>query len=268
MKTSNYKKKIMILFLTSILCLLNFIQPKPTLALQDLDPLFQKALNDSKNGDFLSALKEWDLFLRLSPDDSAALSNRGNVRLALGDINGAIEDQTKSMNLKPSDPDPHLNRGIAEEALQLWDQARIDYEWILERYPNDSSALYNLGNVMGSQEDWTSALDLFNKASFARPGFAMARSSKALALYQLGKLEEAEDEFRSLIRKYSLFADARAGLSALLWKKGAFGEAESNWIAAAGLDNRYRDEDWLLHIRRWPSTPINDLMSFLALEVP
>ena len=44
------------------------------------------------------------------------------------------------------------------------------------------------------------------------------------------------------------------------------GEAESHWAAAAGLDIRYRQRDWLLDVRRWPPQPTQQLMAFLALE--
>jgi TolA-binding protein len=93
----------------------------------------------------------------------------------------------------------------------------------------------------------------------------MARSSAALAAYQLGDLAAAEQQFRSLIRRYPLFADARAGLTALLWGRGAAGEAESHWAAASGLDPRYRQPEWLLQIRRWPPQPVQALQQFLAL---
>ena len=65
-----------------------------------------------------------------------------------------------------------------------------------------------------------------------------------------------------------MVADARAALSALLWRKGYLGEAESNWAATAGLDSRYKQKDWLVNIRRWPPQPVNDLLSFLALQSP
>ena len=119
---------------------------------------------------------------------------------------------------------------------------------------------------MGSMDNWVEAKRLFSKAALSNNAIAMARSSEALAIYQLGDLELAEKKFRLLISKYPLFADARAALSALLWKKGFTGEAESNWAAAAGLDIRYREKDWLLNIRRWPPKPTNDLIAFLALE--
>ena len=93
----------------------------------------------------------------------------------------------------------------------------------------------------------------------------MARSSAALAAFQLGDRAEAERQLRNLIRRYPLFADARAGLTALLWQKGARGEAESNWAAASGLDPRYRQQEWLLSTRRWPPVPVESLAQFLAL---
>jgi len=227
--------------------------------------LFQQALEASRGGRFDRALPLWNLVLERAPGDAAAWSNRGNVQLALGDPLAAIADQDHSLLLEPDNADPHLNRGTAEEALGRWDAAAADYAWILERNPLDASALYNLGNVQGSRGDWQAARDRFVAAADARPGFAMARSSAALAAFQLDDLATAERELRSLIRRYPLFADARAGLTALLWQRGASGEAESHWAAASGLDPRYRETDWLLGVRRWPPGPVAALERFLKL---
>ena len=232
----------------------------------DVEALYGRALQASQSGDFVQALPLWNQVLELSPQDAAALSNRGNVRLALGDPDGAIADQTRSIELAPEELDPHLNRGTAEETLQDWAAAEADYLWILERDATDASALYNLGNVRGSTGDWDSARRLYEEAADARPGFAMARSSAALAAWQQQDLVWAEAELRKLIRRYPLFADARAALSGLLWQGGLSGEAESHWAAAAGLDTRYRQKEWLLDVRRWPPQPTQQLMAFLALE--
>ena len=237
-----------------------------SVAAEDLETLYGRALQASRSGDFVRALPLWDQVLELSPNDAAALSNRGNVRLALGDPDGAIADQTRSIELAPEELDPHLNRGTAEESLQDWAAAEADYLWILERDATDASALYNLGNVRGSTGDWDSARRLYEEAADARPGFAMARSSAALAAWQQQDLVWAEAELRKLIRRYPLFADARAALSGLLWQGGFSGEAESHWAAAAGLDTRYRQKEWLLDVRRWPPQPTQQLMAFLALE--
>tara|TARA_Y100001968_G_scaffold274350_1_gene267524 strand:- start:392 stop:1180 length:789 start_codon:yes stop_codon:yes gene_type:complete len=253
--------KILILILFVFIFL-----PFSTQAKESQRFLFEKALEESKNGDFLQAEKDWSLFLNENPYDAAALSNRGNIRLALGDPHGAIRDQTKAIEISPEDLDPYVNRGIAEEALKLWEDASKDYKYVLKRNPSDVSALYNLGNVMGSMDNWIEAKKLFSQAASSNNAIAMAKSSEALSIYQLGDIELAEKKIRTLIRKYPLFADARAALSAILWRKGFTGEAESNWTAAAGLDIRYREKDWLLNVRRWPPNPTNDLIAFLALE--
>ena len=252
-------------FFAALLVGLLLLLPQ-TVAAEDLESLYGRALQASQSGDFVQALPLWDQVLELSPNDAAALSNRGNVRLALGDADGAIADQTRSIELAPEELDPHLNRGTAEESLQDWAAAEADYLWILERDATDASALYNLGNVRGSTGDWDSARRLYEEAADARPGFAMARSSAALAAWQQQDLVWAEAELRKLIRRYPLFADARAALSGLLWQGGFSGEAESHWAAAAGLDTRYRQKDWLLDVRRWPPQPTQQLMAFLALE--
>lgn len=228
--------------------------------------VFSQALEASRAGRFGEALPLWERVLELAPADAAAWSNHGNVQLALGDAAAAIADQERAMRLEPDNPDPHLNRGTAEEALGRWDEAAADYAWILERDPLDAAALYNLGNVEGSRGDWQAARRCFEAAATARPGFAMARSSAALAAFQLGDLEQAERELRSLIRRYPLFADARAGLTALLWQRSASGEAESHWVAASGLDARYRQSDWLLTIRRWPPEAVAALERFRQLK--
>ena len=235
-----------------------------------LPQLFDQALSASREGRFSEALPLWNQVLERAPTDAAAWSNRGNVQLALGDPLAAIADQSQALELEPGSADAHLNRGTAEEALAQWQAAAADYRWILERYPEPgeprASALYNLGNVLGSEGDWAAAQASFAAAAEARPGFAMARSSAALALFQLGELEGAERELRNLIRRYPLFADARAALTALLWQRGAGGEAESHWAAAAGLDPRYRQGEWLLSTRRWPPRPVQALEQFLALS--
>ena len=72
-----------------------------------------------------------------------------------------------------TEADPHLNRGTAEEALQDWQAAAEDYLWILERDPSDAAALYNLGNVRGSEDNW-SEKPAFVWAFLVQPGLVPA----------------------------------------------------------------------------------------------
>ena len=262
----------MITFKTVKVCLLlifvfvNIFYISPCYSLVLREDLFKNALDLSSDGKFNLALQEWNRYLDAYPDDAAGLSNRGNVRLVIGDVEGSIDDQNKAISLNPSEIDPYINRGIAEEALGQWSQAKRDYMFVISQDSKNFSALYNLANVEGSTSQWLKARDLFLKAALYNPGFAMARSSMALADFQLGNINESEKELKKLIRRYPTFADARAALTALSWSKGESGKAESNWIAVTELDPRYSDEEWLKKIRRWPPRPIKELMNFIDLK--
>jgi tetratricopeptide (TPR) repeat protein len=258
-------KKVKVYFLL-ILVFVNIFYIAPVYSLVSREDSFKNALDLSSRGEFNLALQEWDRYLNFYPDDAAGLSNRGNVKLVLGDVEGSIDDQDKAIRLSPSEIDPYINRGIAEEALGLWSQAKIDYMFVISQDDKNFSALYNLANVEGSTSHWDKARDLFSKAALYNPGFAMARSSMALADFQLGNIDKSEEELKKLIRRYPNFADARAALTALNWSKSEFGKAESNWIAVTELDPRYSDEEWLKNIRRWPPKPIKDLMNFIELK--
>ncbi|MBO6977992.1 MAG: tetratricopeptide repeat protein [Prochlorococcus marinus XMU1428] len=258
-------KKVKACFLF-IFIFVNIFYVAPCYSSSLREDLFKNALEFSSVGQFDLALQEWNSYLDSYPDDAAGLSNRGNVRLVLGDVEGSIDDQNKSIILNPSEIDPYINRGIAEEALGLWSQARKDYMFVISQDSKNFSALYNLANVEGSISQWEKARDLYSKAALYNPGFAMARSSMALADFQLGNIDESEKELKKLIRRYPTFADARAALTALNWTKGESGQAESNWIAVTELDPRYSDEEWLKQIRRWPPIPIKNLMNFIDLK--
>ena len=243
-----------------------FLRINPVLSLEDREVLFKDALSASSIGQFEISLDKWNQYLKKFPNDAAALSNRGNVKLVAGDPKGAINDQNNAIALDGDQLDPYINRGIAEESLGLWLEAKEDYSFVISRDKDNFSAMYNLANVEGSLKNWENARKLYDHAAKTNPGFAMARSSLALADYELGNLNTSEQELRKLIRRYPTFVDARAALTALTWSKGNYGEAESNWVAVIELDPRYAEEDWLLEVRRWPPTPVRDLMKFIALK--
>ena len=112
-------KKVRVSFLL-IFVFFNIFCIAPCYSLPVREDLFKNALDLSSEGKFNFALQEWNRYVDLYPDDAAGLSNRGNVRLVIGDVEGSIHDQNSAISLNPSEIDPYINRGIAEEALGHW----------------------------------------------------------------------------------------------------------------------------------------------------
>ena len=90
-------KKVKVCFLI-IFVFLNIFYIAPCYSLSLREDLFKNALDLSSSGKFNLALQEWNQYLDSYPDDAAGLSNRGNVRLVIGDLKGIdIEDTTFSV---------------------------------------------------------------------------------------------------------------------------------------------------------------------------
>lgn len=226
----------------------------------------QKAFDATEKGDFVAAETYWNELIKMFPDNPALWSNLGNSKAAQNKLKDAIADYNKAMELAPTAPDPYLNRGLALEGLGKFEEAIADYNKLLEIAPNDAMGYNNLANAEAGLGQWDSAIADYQKAFEIAPEFAFARANYALALYETGQKEVAIRTMRNLIRKYPQFPDMRAALTAALWEQGQHGEAESNWVAVVGLDDRYKDIEWVKTIRRWPSSLVAALEKFLKLE--
>ncbi|RMF28154.1 MAG: tetratricopeptide repeat protein [Cyanobacteria bacterium J083] len=234
--------------------------------IQQGEKIAKKALAASEQGNFSQAEAYWDDLVSQFPDNPAVWSNRGNTRLSQNKIEEAIADYNQAIAIDPHQPDPYLNRGIAYEAAGNYEKAIADYNQVLALTPQDAMAYNNRGNAEAGQKSWTKALADYQKAIELVPNFALARANEALMEYQIGQDELALRKFRNLVLKYPLFPDVRAALTAVLWEQGKQGEAESNWVAAIGMDSRYQDLDWIEHQRRWPPRMVDALEKFLKLN--
>jgi tetratricopeptide (TPR) repeat protein len=230
------------------------------------DAIAKKALQATEKGDFTGSEAYWTQLIESFPDNPAAWSNRGNSRVSQNKLDAAIADFDRAIELAPDSPDPYLNRGAALEGKGKYEEALADYDRVLAIAPDDAMAYNNRGNAKGGLGQWQEALADYQKASELAPNFAFARANEALALYEIGKKEESLRSIRNLVRKYPMFPDMRAALTVILWDKGQQGEAESNWVATVGMDNRYQDIKWVQDIRRWPPQMIAALDKFLNLK--
>lgn len=234
--------------------------------LQQFGSLRAKAFAATNKGDFTIAESYWTQLIELLPDNPVAWSNRGNSRVSQNKLEEAIADFNKAVELAPDAPDPYLNRGTALEGLGRYTEAIADYNRVLQLDPKDPAAYNNRGNAEAGLGQWKEAIIDYSKAFNLARDYAFARANYALALYQTGQAEEAVRTMRNLLRKYPNFADMRAALTATLWEQGKRGEAESNWVAAVGLDTRYKNLDWVKKVRRWPPVMVAALEKFLTLQ--
>lgn len=90
----------------------------------------------------------------------------------------------------------------------------------LEKYPDDFTANYQMGDLLLSQGKAEGAVPHFQKAAKADPQSVIARSELGVALYTMRRLPEAEEQFRRALGIDPTYTDTRFNLGSVLASEG------------------------------------------------
>lgn len=85
----------------------------------------------------------------------------------------------------------------------------------LEKYPDDFTANYDLGDRLLSKGDAAGAIPYFQRACKANPASPVAATELGVALFAAGKLAEAEDQFKTALVLDASYLDARFDLASV-----------------------------------------------------
>lgn len=118
-------------------------------------------------GNYLFAADAFTEDIREHPRSAAAWNNRAVTRVRLGDLNGAIRDYNRAVELAPDDPELYFNRGNAFVSAGLYQEAIMDYDRAIQLNPIYARALFNRGSAAAlagkpdpARRDWQAAIGL------------------------------------------------------------------------------------------------------------
>jgi tetratricopeptide (TPR) repeat protein len=115
-----------------------------------------RGYDKKQDGDLDGAIADYTRAIELKPDaDKAALVyyNRGAAKEENGDVDGAIEDYTQAIELNPADADARNNRGYAREGQGDLDGAIADFTRVIELKPDESSIYEARSHVKRAKGD-------------------------------------------------------------------------------------------------------------------
>uniref|UniRef100_A0A7S1G3Q1 Tetratricopeptide repeat protein n=1 Tax=Corethron hystrix TaxID=216773 RepID=A0A7S1G3Q1_9STRA len=203
--------------------------------------------------------------------------------------------------------DAYVQRGLAHEGLAgrpeqrpvtisaeaEWQRAVADYDEALLLWgpggggsggigPNPFVLTYRgnaraaLGEYDGALADFRLAESLFTDVAKkdATAGYRRldALANEALALYALGRTEEAARLARTVVAKRPGVTDMRALIAADQWDRGERELADAQWFEAcsdiASGCKKYTDAEWLRTVRRWPPSLVEAQMRFIKRVSP
>jgi len=140
-----------------------------SLSLAEVTPyaLLRQGRKKADKGDHQGAIADFNHILLLTPNDSHAYYERGNVTFTLGDYQKAIEDYTQAICFTPQNVIFYNKRGLARIELKDYQGAIEDFNQALqsnrqfaEGYNNRGNARSQLGDRQGAMEDYQKAAKL------------------------------------------------------------------------------------------------------------
>ena len=165
--------------------------------------------------------------------------NRAGVKKAAGDLDGAIADYDRAIQLDPKDPAIYNNRGLAKQAKGNLDAAIVDFNRAIQLNPKDAVACSNRGNAKRDKGDMDGAIADYNRAIRLDPKYAYAYYNRGLAKKQKSDLDGAIADYTRVIELDPRFAKAYCDRGVAKRRKGDLDGAISDYDRTLELDPKY-----------------------------
>jgi tetratricopeptide (TPR) repeat protein len=145
-------------------------EKSPSPAAEESDEnLVNRGIEKGKEGDLDGAIADFTRAVELNPKDDAPYYNRAQAKRLKKDAAGAIADYTRAIELGSTNPAAYNNRGNARAENNDRDGAIADYTHAIELKPDYARAYYNRAVAKKEKGDATGAAADFKRAQELDP---------------------------------------------------------------------------------------------------
>jgi len=153
-------------------------------------------------------------------DSAQARVMMGAAKRGAGDMNGAVEDLKRAVELDPELPGVH---GIYAQALLATgnpDLARKEFEAELSRNPLDFDANLHTGVLLKGDQDYDAALRHLRRALGVRPGDLATRYQIAGVTLARQEIGVATEMLEAIVKEAPSFVEAHVALATAYYRQG------------------------------------------------
>jgi tetratricopeptide (TPR) repeat protein len=155
-----------------------------------------------QTGDVERAIADLDRAIDLDGHDAGAYVDRGRAHYAHGDYDAAVADLTRGLELRPGDYTAYLYLGRAYAAQEDYGRAEQTFADAAARYPRDSSLRERWGDVYWSRNDYARALIEYRAAADLLPDFGDPDCRKALLYNVQGHLQQDQGNYDEAVAAF------------------------------------------------------------------
>ena len=174
----------------------------------------------------LSRLEEaraaYESVLATHPTHVAALAGLGQISRQSGDLPAALKYLRQAASIDPSRMGLQCDAAAVLCALSRFDEARAAYESVLAAHPAHVTALIGLGHVNRQSGDLTAALEYLRRAATLDPSRLRLKCDAAAVLCALGRFDEAQTDYQSILQQDADNVDALIGLGLVERQRGDY----------------------------------------------
>ncbi|MGA2171845.1 MAG: tetratricopeptide repeat protein [Sedimentisphaerales bacterium] len=174
--------------------------------------------------------------LEITRNNYVIYNNYGCCLQEHGELDSAVENFNKALQLKPDYVAAMNNLGMALMAQGRIDEAAIQWEKVLAMEPYHPNANANLGRAFAAQGRYEEAVNHFNTALKIKPDLPGAYYMLGDIYYRMGNHELAAENFRQAIRIQPDNVTALNNLGIIYGEQGKINEAIQKWNEALVID--------------------------------
>ena len=191
-----------------------------------------------KKGDLDGAVTDYSRAIEIDPKYAEAYINRGNAKSEKGDPDEAIVDLSRAIEINPKYAEAYINRGVAKGKKGDLDGEIADYSRAIEIDPEYAEAYSNRGLVKRIKGDLDGAVADYSSAIEINPNYAVAYINRGNAKNEKGDLDGAVADYSRAIEIAPDYAMAYSNRGNVFQAKGQFDRAVADFNKEVELNTK------------------------------
>ncbi len=163
-------------------------------------------------GDLQAAMADYQRALQIMPNYPSPHYNLAKAKAALGDFRGAVEEMERAIALNPRVAVYYYERAQARMELGEWQTAMADLDSVIRLEPQHSIVWMSRGVIRKRLGDIPGAIVEYDQGLQINPRDANIYYNRGLAHFNLRDMEKAKEDFRATLQLNPGFAEAHFSL--------------------------------------------------------
>jgi len=205
---------------------------------------FNRGNAKRENRDLDGAIADYTRAIEINPKLLGAYGNRGYAKNVKGDLDGAIADYTRVIEINPKLSYSYCIRGNAKRAKGDLDGAIADFTRDIEINPKSLESYSNRGYAKQAKGDLDGAIADYNQTIEINPKYSMAYYGRGNVKKAKGDLDGAMADYNRVIEINPKISEAYYGLAECNYIKSNWADALSEFRLASELTKQRGSQDY------------------------